>query len=65
MNDGLGKPSVLDGLVWTLNFPVQVYSQEEYTVKKMNMVGADYLQVTIYMQWVFIFNNLTWWLVDW
>ena len=24
------------------------YSQEEYTVKKINMVGADYLQVTIY-----------------
>ena len=25
------------------------YSQEEYTVKKMSMVGADYLQMTMYM----------------
>ena len=68
MSDGWGRPSVLGEIIWILGSPVEVLHwwvfQEEYTVKKMSMVGADYIQMTIYMCCMFIFNHLTWWLED-
>ena len=63
MNDGLGKPLVRGEIVWILDtllkYCIDEYSQEEYAVKKMSMVGADYLHVTIFMWHMFIFNHLT------
>ena len=35
-----------------LNCCMDRYSQEEYTINKMSMVGADYLQVTMYLHCV-------------
>ena len=70
MNGGLGRPSVLGKIVQILNSPIQMmhwwaFPRGIYCKEDEYIVGADYLQVTIYMWWVFIFNHLTWWLVDW
>ena len=55
MNGRLGSPSVLDEIVWTLNFPAQVLHWHAfpggiYCKENEHVVGAGYLQVAIYMQ---------------
>ena len=70
MNDRLVRPSVLGEIVQILDSPAQmlywwVFPRGIYCKEDECMVGADYLQVTIYMWHVFIFNHLTWWLVGW
>ena len=68
MDGGLGRPSVLDETVGTLNSPAwllhwKVFPEGIYCKEGEYIVGAGYLQVPIYMQQVFIFNHLIWWLV--
>ena len=69
MNDGFGRSSVLDEIVWIPDSPVQVlywwaFPRGIYCKEDDYVVGASYLQVAIYMWWVFIFNHSIWWLVD-
>ena len=70
MNGGLGRPSALGIRVQIPDSPAQVFHwwvfpRGKYCKEDEYIVGAGYLQVTIYMSWVCIFNCLTWWLVDW
>ena len=63
MNGGLGRPSVLDEIVWTPNSPTQVlhwqaFPRRIYCKEDEYVAGAGYLHVAIYMWWVFIFNPL-------
>ena len=70
INGGLGRPSVLGEIVQILNSPAHLmhgwaFPRGIYRKEDEYIVGAGYLQVAIYMQCEFIFNCLTWWLVDW
>ena len=69
MSDGWDRPSVLGEIIWILSSPWSVAlmgipGRNTLKLKKMSMVGADYMEMTIYMHPMFIFNHLTWWLED-